>query len=228
MVLALLGSGEGVDGAEVARRLEDAGRRGSSAQIFGHLLALEDSGHVRVARGEQYLFSLTPAGESAAYDLGPGSPGDLVLVMGDLVGYVAYTAAHGDRAAHTAAQRLLDAAAFELDRAGGRLVKSLGDGFLGALPPSTDGIAVVRAVWARFGDAAGLAMRAAVHRGTPIQHRGDVFGADVNLVARLCDEARAGQLVVSMSAAPRPHEAREQIGVRGLDEPVAVTREPIA
>src|SRR4051794_12777979 len=138
VLLALLGSGESIDGTEVARRMHDAGCPARASDILTVLLQLESTGHVRIRRGDQYQFDLTADGEDAAYALGPGAPADAVLVMCDVVGYVAYTDRHGDIAAHALAQRLLNAAERELTAVGGRLVKSLGDGFLGAVPPGVD------------------------------------------------------------------------------------------
>jgi len=62
-------------------------------------------------------------------------------------------------------------------------------------------------------------LRAAAHVGHPIRHRGDLFGNDVNLVARLCDAAAPGELVRS-SGGGDP----EQVTVRGIEAPVPVWR----
>ena len=228
VVLALLGSGDGVDGHEVLRRLADAGRRAGPARVLAQLLTLEESGHVAVERGEHYRFRLTPVGEAAAYDLGPGAPHHAVLVMADIVGFVAFTARHGDVAAHALVQRLLDAAEVEVDRAGGRVVKSLGDGFLAVLPPEADVVPTVRRVARRFSsrnpdDTQSVSLRFGVHRGCPIRHGGDVFGADVNLVARLCQAAAPDELVASAVSAAGAAD-REVLMVRGLDTGVPVVR----
>jgi class 3 adenylate cyclase len=64
-------------------------------------------------------------------------------------------------------------------------------------------------------------LRAAVHSGRPISFRGDLFGADVNLAARLCSAAQPGELV--MTTAPSD-PAAESLNVRGLRDPISVTR----
>ena len=227
LLLALLGSGDGIDGNEVARRLHDAGRPAAPPDIFSALLELEATGHVRVRRGEQYRFDLTPVGEEAAYELGPGGPEEAALVMLDVVGYVAYTSRHGDVAAHALAQRLLTAAEQELTAVGGRLVKSLGDGFLGSMPPHVDAVVVIRRIAARFElrHADGREwprLRAAVHRGRPIRHGGDLYGTDVNLVARLCEQAGPDEIMCSIASVATPNAPTMHANVRGIDDPVPV------
>ena len=225
VLLALLGTRTdgAVDGTMVTKRLELAGHQLAPAALLAQLLSLETGGLVQVDRSDGYRFALTERGEDTAYELGPGDPIDVVLVMVDLVGYVTFTAEHGDSAAHDAARRLHDTAELELKRGGGKLVKPLGDGFLGTVRTANDGIGAVRAIAHRCvrpdGDA--WRVRAAVHRGRPISFRGDLFGADVNLAARLCAAAEPGELV--MTACPDDPNA-ETIEVRGLADRVAVTR----
>jgi class 3 adenylate cyclase len=225
VLLALLGTSddEPVDGETVARRLEANGRGLTASRLLTQLLAFEASGHVEVRREDGYRFSLTALGEEAAYELGPGDPIDVVIVMVDLVGFVSFTAEHGDGAAHHAARQLQDLGDAELRASGGKLVKHLGDGFLGTVRSTTDGISVVRGVARRClrPDGQPWPVRAAVHRGRPISFRGDLFGADVNLTARLVAAAQPSELV--MTAAPAD-PASESLAVRGLSDPIMVTR----
>jgi class 3 adenylate cyclase len=225
LLLALLGtSAEGaIDGDTVIRRLAANGRAIAPSKLLVQLLALEASGHVDVTRGQGYRFALTAFGEEAAYELGPGDPIDVVLVMVDLVGFVTFTAEQGDSAAHHAARRLQDLGDAELQRAGGKLVKPLGDGFLGTVGTPTDAIGIVRNVAQRClrPDGRPWRLRAAVHRGRPIAFRGDLFGADVNLTSRLCAAAQPGELVMTAGA---DHPAAEPLDVRGLTHPITITR----
>ena len=225
VLLALLGtSTEGpIDGETVSRRLAATGRELPASRLLAQLLAFESSGHLEVLRDGDYRFALTPFGEEAAYELGPGDPIDVVLVMVDLVGFVTFTAEAGDSAAHQAARRLQDLGDAELRRAGGKLVKPLGDGFLGTVRTPYEGVGIVRNVAQRClrPDGAQWPLRAAVHAGRPIFFRGDLFGADVNLTARLCSAAQPGQLV--MTADPED-PAAESLTVRGLNDPIAITR----
>jgi class 3 adenylate cyclase len=225
VVLALLGTSvDGpIDGDTVGRRLAANGRKLTASSLMAQLLTLEASGHLDVIREGGYRFALTPLGEEAAYALGPGDPIEVVLVMVDLVGFVSFTAEQGDNAAHQVARQLQDLGDVALRRAGGKLVKALGDGFLGTVRTPTEGVGIVRSVAQRCvqPDGRPWRVRAAVHRGRPISFRGDLFGADVNLTARLCSAAQPGELV--MTTAPGD-PAAESLHVRGLSEPIAVTR----
>lgn len=224
LLLALLGtSAEGpIDGETVARRLAAGGRKMATSGLLAQLLTLEASGHLEVGREDGYRFALTPFGEEAAYELGPGDPIDVVLVMVDLVGFVTFTVEQGDTAAHHAARHLQDLGDAELRRAGGKLVKPLGDGFLGTVRTPTEGVETVRSVARRClrPDGHPWPLRAAVHRGRPISFRGDLFGADVNLTARMCSAAQPGELVMTAPGDP----TAESLNVRGLSDPIAVTR----
>jgi adenylate cyclase len=225
VLLALLGSSveRPIDGDTVSRRLAANGRNLTAGRLLVQLLALEASGHLDVSRENGYGFALTPFGEEAAYELGPGDPIEVVLVMVDLVGFVSFTVEQGDNAAHQAARQLHDLGDAELRRTGGKLVKPLGDGFLGTVRTATAGVGIVRNVaqGCLRPDGQPWPLRAAVHPGRPISFRGDLFGADVNLTARLCSAAQPGELV--MTAAPGDPTA-ESLTVRGLNEPIAVTR----
>ena len=106
------------------------------------------------------------------------APGRAVLVMADLVGFTAYTERCGDSSAHQASELLATAAEVELAGAGGRLVKPLGDGFLGALPPGAPAVDVLRRVRKRLvrPDGTVWAVHAGVRHGRPIQHRATCSG----------------------------------------------------
>ena len=225
MVLALLGTTprEPVTADGLVARLQHGGVRATPSRVLSAVLGLERSGHVHVTRKGGYAFGLTPLGTEAAQDLGPGHRVEVTVVMIDLVGYVAFTAEHGDDAAHRAARQLQDAARIEVARRKGRIVKELGDGVLVALPPRSDTAEAVAAIARRCHrpDGTRWSVRAAARSGRPIQHDGDLFGTDVNIVARLCEVAEPDQLVIGLR---RAEDGGEQVAVRGLAEPVAVER----
>lgn len=220
VLLALIGPA--VDGGTVQSRLASLGKPSPAAHLLTHLLELESSGHVEVLRSGGYRFSLTPLGSAAVSDLAPGQVVERLLVMIDLVGFVPFTAARGDEAARDAAQLLHSVADAALHRAGGRIVKALGDGVLGCAPFDLDMLPVLRrvaAVVARPESGAWM-LRASIHRGAPIEIRSDLFGHDVNLVARLCGLAAPGEAVCSAPGAP----GAELVEVRGLADRVPIVR----
>ncbi len=227
VLLALLDVGDaGVGGTELLARLDAVGKRPGADSLLVALLRLETSGHVAVSRGAAMSFSLTAQGRDRAYELGGGRPVHLQLLMADLVGFVAFTSTHGDAAGRAAAGALHHAASGAVRNGGGAVIKAMGDGFLAWLPPTADPVPVVAAVAAGCPrpDGEPWLLRAASHTGHPIQHRGDVFGNDVNLVARLCSAAEPGQLVRSTGGTGVP----EHLDVRGFDAPVPIWRMAIA
>lgn len=221
VLLALLepAPGDAVSGDEVIVRLAAGRVSASPARVMARLLRLEALGWVEVERHPEYRFRLTAAGEEAAYARGPGSPVTVTLVMADLGGFVAFTARRGDEVAHRAAWTFQRSAERALQRCGGAAIKSLGDGVLGTAASTDAALMAVKELAESCCELEGepWRLRAAVHDGRPVAHRGDLLGADVNLVARLCDAARPGEVVVT----GRGHEA---LVIRGLDQPVVVER----
>lgn len=227
VLLALLDEPEAdMSGTALQHRLATCGRPLRSDQLLVALLRLETTDHVRVDRGAQMRFALTDGGRARAYELGGGRPVHVRLLMADLVGFVTFTAAHGDAAAHEAARGLAGAAAAAVRSAGGEVVKALGDGFLAWLPPHVDPLPVVTSLAGRCVQPSGdrWRVRAASHVGHPIRHGGDLFGGDVNLVARLCDAAAPDELVLSRPLEGGATDGTEHLLLRGMSEAVPVTR----
>lgn len=233
VLLALLEAPTGgIDGGSLQARLAEHGRPVRSDRLLGALLQLEGTDHVRVEREGGYAFALTDAGRERAIELGGGRPVHVRLLMVDLVDFTGFTAAHGDAAAHEAARGLAAAARGVVAAAGGAVVKELGDGVLAWLPPDHPPLPVAREVAAACArpDGGPWSLRAASHVGHPIRSRGDLFGADVNLVARLCDLAAPDELVTTLagaSGADATNGASDRLDVRGVPEPVVVRREPL-
>jgi class 3 adenylate cyclase len=229
VLFALLGTAadEPVDGPVLLRRLARAGIETSPGPLLTALLRLEESGHVTVQRSPVHAFALTSRGEAAALDLGPGRRVDAMVLMVDLVGFVAFTEEHGDDEAHRAALALHDAADTELRSRAGRVIKALGDGVLGTLPPGADTEGAVAGIAQRCSrpDGSRWKVRAGAREGRPIAFGGDLFGADVNLVSRLCDAAQPGELVLAVGP---PELPAERLEVRGVAQPVAIRRVPVA
>ena len=208
-------------GFEICAAVSSAtGRHCSPSRLLPSLIRLEEIGLLTVDRStDPYRYALTPRGTTAAYDAGPGQPEPTLLVMADLVGFTRFTEAHGDSAAHEQASRLTSVAKAVVRPRGGSVVKSLGDGVLLGLPPETVPVPLVRALAATLADGdRPWRLHAAAHAGTPLRHSGDLFGRDVNLVARLCARAGAGELLVT---AP---DGNETVAVDGVEGAVRVQR----
>lgn len=216
---ALLGQPP-LSGFDLCSAVSSAGRRCTPGVLLPVLLALEDAELVSVDRSaDPYRYALTPRGSAAAHAASPGRADPAVLVMVDLVGFTRFTGEHGDVAAHEEASRLASLARSAVAPLGGALVKSMGDGVLLSLPAQADPEPVVRSIASGLQHGArSWQVHAAAHVGHPIRHSGDVFGADVNLVARLCSLARAGELIVSAV------DGGDAVQLSGVADPVRVRR----
>jgi len=132
------------------------------------------------------------------------------IVFTDLVGFTAYTDAHGDRAAVDVLDRQSSIVSDELFGQG-RIVKELGDGLMLWFGDGPVGLAVACSVLAsvsaaRDRDEFPLAVRMGMHVGDVIGRGDDFVGQTVNIASRVADLAGPGELLVT-----------EQV-VRSLDE----------
>lgn len=149
----------------------------------------------------------------------------------DLSQFTALTDVHGDQTAVDVADQFISAASDAAATSGGRLVKTLGDG---ALLVFADPLAAVRAAddtSHRLHDLASMPeMTGGAATGPVIDRSGDVFGATVNLAARLADLAPSGELRVDEATARAAAEEGWQIeplgpvDVRGFHAPRALFR----
>jgi adenylate cyclase len=128
---------------------------------------------------------------------------DRAIAFADLAGYTALTEVHGDVGAADVAQRF-----FELARSvlvgDARIVKTIGDAVMIVAAEPEHGLRIgldlLRAV-EREPDFPGI--RVGVHHGAIVERGGDVFGATVNVAARLTAHAGVGQLLTTAAIATR-------------------------
>ena len=124
-----------------------------------------------------------------------------VVAFADLAGYTALTEAHGDDGGADVALRFFEITTTLL-RADARIVKTIGDAVLVVASDPHDGLhiglALLRAV-EREPHFPGV--RIGVHYGPIVERNGDVFGATVNVAARLTAHAHVGQLLTSAAIA---------------------------
>jgi class 3 adenylate cyclase len=137
------------------------------------------------------------------------------ILFADLAGFTALTEAHGDEDAVAAARRFL---AMAKDALGpdSELIKQIGDAVMvrassgeGAM---TTAMALLGTVEAepRF-----PSVRIGIHEGSVVEDEGDVFGATVNIAARLAAHAPVGQALVTELLVGHAH-ARDDVRVRAL------------
>jgi len=146
------------------------------------------------------------------------------IVFTDLVGFTAYTDAHGDQAAVDVLDLQTTIVHDQLSGQG-RVVKELGDGLMLWFHDGYVGFDVARCVLAavsaaRDRDAFPLAVRMGMHVGEVIQRGEDFVGRTVNIASRVADLAGPGELLVTEAAVRSLAGATEPADFR----PVGPTR----
>jgi len=163
--------------------------------------------------------SLPPAGELVA------------ILFTDVVGSTALTARLGDVAARTHLRRHDDLLATAVSRWEGRLHKHTGDGVMASFRSVHRALDCALDVQRRMDRLAassdvGLRVRIGLHVGEPIAERADLFGAEVNLAARLCAAAEPGEVLVSnvvrelCRTRPVTFTDRGRLELRGVPDPI--------
>ncbi len=119
----------------------------------------------------------------------------------DLAGFTALTETHGDDDAADMATRFADLTRDALGAAD-RLVKTIGDAVLVASPKPSDALDFVERLFTSAASDRTLpSLRAGFHHGPAVELDGDVFGAAVNLAARVAAEAYAGEVLATAAIA---------------------------
>ena len=155
--------------------------------------------------------------------------GHRAVVFADLAGYTALTEAHGDDDAADVALRFFDLTAARL-RADARIVKTIGDAVMVVTSDAYDalemGLALLRAIEQ---EPQFPGVRIGVHYGPVVERSGDVFGATVNIAARLTAHAHVGQLITSGAIAclieGHPNMTTTALGatwLKNVSEPVEI------
>jgi adenylate cyclase len=133
----------------------------------------------------------------------PGSSKRIEATFGfiDLAGFTALTEAQGDDGAADVATRFAELTRAALG-AEDRLIKTIGDAVLVAsLTPGAALELVERLLTSAAADKTLPVLRAGFHHGPAIERDGDIFGAAVNLAARIAAEAYAGEVLASAAIA---------------------------
>lgn len=163
-------------------------------------------------------------------DDGPiDEPATRTIVFTDMVGSTALLDTLGDEAAvqilrdHDRLVRSL------LDTHGGREVKHTGDGFMLAFTAPRDALRFSVSLQRELNQR-GISIRIGLNTGTPVAEGRDFFGMAVNVAARLCELASAGEILASENVVGEATDAEfdfTQVGptqLRGRTSPVAVYR----
>jgi class 3 adenylate cyclase len=114
-----------------------------------------------------------------------------------------------------------------LGRHGGSEVKHTGDGVMAAFPSVVGAIESAVQIQRRLAEADDrFRVRIGMSAGEPVTERNDLFGAVVQLAARLCSHAEPGSVVVSSAVHDLAlgkgfaFRKRGRLSLKGFDEPV--------
>jgi adenylate cyclase len=119
------------------------------------------------------------------------------VAFADLAGYTALTDAHGDVSAADVAQRFCDITDGLLSGEA-RLVKTIGDAVMVVTSDPRHGLQIgLDLLHAVEREPHFPGVRIGVHHGPVVERDGDVFGATVNVAARLTAHANVGQLLTT-------------------------------
>jgi class 3 adenylate cyclase len=153
------------------------------------------------------------------------------ILFTDIVGSTRLTQVIGDAAAMEVLRDHDRVVRRVVDDRGGTVVKHTGDGLMVSFASVTSAveaaITIQRDLAARNEAAAHpLAVRIGLAAGEPVMEGGDLFGAAVQLAARLCDRASSGSILVSgavrdLAVGKRfDFQRRGRLTLKGFDEPV--------
>jgi class 3 adenylate cyclase len=118
----------------------------------------------------------------------------------------------------------------------GREVKTTGDGFLLSFVNSAEALDCAIAIQDAFAEynqrhpEEELYVRIGVAAGEPIEEKGDLYGAAVNMAARICSHAKAGGVLIAQVVRDEINDGEShwriapggQLTLKGFDQPVDV------
>jgi class 3 adenylate cyclase/Tol biopolymer transport system component len=157
------------------------------------------------------------------------------FLFSDLRGYTAFTEAHGDEAAATLLDAYRRLVRDVVRRSGGAEIKTEGDSFYVVFPSASDavrcGLAIVAAAASARTKSPGqpIAVGIGIHAGETAETAEGYVGSAVNLAARICAQAAAGEVLVSdtvrgltRTSSEVTFAARGRRRLKGIAEPMAV------
>lgn len=138
-----------------------------------------------------------PVDAGSAPEFVPDSPFRTIM-MTDIVDSVLLTIRDGEQGAVELLSAHDEVVTGSVGSHGGRLVKHTGDGVLAVFDRNDDALMAASEIHEGIAALdAELHVRIGVNTGNPVDRSGDLFGLAVQIAARLCDEADAGQTLMS-------------------------------
>jgi class 3 adenylate cyclase len=163
------------------------------------------------------------------------SAGTRGFLFADLRGYTQYVERHGDAAAAELLGRYRALVRGVLPESGGAEVKTEGDSFYIVFPTARQAVLGGLALVERTGQDAlehpevPIAVGVGIHAGEITETAEGYVGSAVNIAARICAQAGAGEVLVSdtvrsltRTGVPLQFVARGRRRLKGIDEPIAL------
>jgi adenylate cyclase len=139
---------------------------------------------------------------------------ELVILFADLRGYSQWALEEGDEGTVDLLRNVDALVTTCVEAHGGQVVKRLGDGSMAIFPDSESALhaafSAIDEVGTLSSDGYRPRLRAGVHCGNPTRIGDDFIGVDVNIAARLCEEAPEDQVLIS-------EEVRKVVSQDGFD-----------
>lgn len=171
---------------------------------------------------------------------GPGSPLDTglrAIMFTDLEGSTDVSSRFGDDRAVELVALHDELVRGALAISDGREVKHTGDGILASFTRVSGAVECAIEIQRRFGELMQTSelpakVRVGISAGEPVAHSDDIFGAAVNLAARICAHARPGQILVASAVKelsigkPLRFVSQGLTALKGFDEPILLYEVP--
>jgi len=148
----------------------------------------------------------------------------LAIQFSDLRGFTSFTAQRGDHEAFRISRDFIDLVGEGVERHGGCLLKTYGDGVMTAFDAGAEAVIcsaeIQRSLCKRYcteDEEPMISAGVGLTWGEAIRTEGDLFGHSVNLAKRLADVAKGGQIVASPSILDETRD-QESFEFRDLGE----------
>ncbi|HWN73127.1 MAG TPA: adenylate/guanylate cyclase domain-containing protein [Solirubrobacterales bacterium] len=126
---------------------------------------------------------------------------EVAILFTDLVGFSSWALEAGDEPALRLLREVAEAIEPPIAERQGEVVKRLGDGLMAAFWDAQSAAEAALVAHERIAQVAADGyrpqLRTGIHLGRPRKVGGDYLGIDVNIAARLCEEANPGEILVS-------------------------------
>lgn len=139
-----------------------------------------------------------------------GADAELAILFADVVGSTQLYEELGDSRAREMVGLCLDIMRAATEENNGKVIKTIGDEIMSTFTDANDAMAAARAMQERITTAPGLAhdqghvaIRVGCHFGNVVQEQRDIFGAAVHTANRMTSQAKAHQIITTLSTVQR-------------------------